>query len=174
MGNIDFTRRIGERLLYNLLNTKANIYFDVIDEKFRAVGCPDNVARLLDILPDEPVLRTSSAPPATSVGPDHRILRELSEVRYFYTHTQYSHKQQDSVSTLSCNKIMGCIWRGFGGHVRDHGAAGDREHYQGALEHALDEKRGLTAAVCSKNRRVFRGNLPSPICGRELANAGKD
>ena len=42
---------------------KANIFFDVIDEKFRAVGCPDNVARLLDILPDEPVLsikRTSS------------------------------------------------------------------------------------------------------------------
>ena len=110
VGNIDFYQEDLENgSLYNLLNTKANIYFDVIDEKFRAVGCPDNVARLLDILPDEPVLsikRTSS----DQLGRIIEYCENYQRSDIFYTHTQYSRKQQDSVSTLSCNKIMGCIY----------------------------------------------------------------
>ena len=151
VGNIDFYQEDLENgSLYNLLNTKANIYFDVIDEKFRAVGCPDNVARLLDILPDEPVLsikRTSS----DQLGRIVEYCENYQRSDIFYTHTQYSRKQQDSVSTLSCNKIMGCIYGAalgdmFGTMAK---AAGDREHYREFLENTLDEKRGFDSSLLS-------------------------
>ena len=161
VGNIDFYQEDLENgSLYNLLNTKANIYFDVIDEKFRAVGCPDNVARLLDILPDEPVLsikRTSS----DQLGRIIEYCENYQRSDIFYTHTQYSRKQQDSVSTLSCNKIMGCIYGAalgdmFGTMAR---AAGDREHYRALLEHALDEKRGFDGSLLSEEPAGVSGEF---------------
>ena len=42
--------------LYKVLETKADIYFDFVEEKYRAVSCPEELADYLEISHGEPVL----------------------------------------------------------------------------------------------------------------------
>lgn len=94
--------------LYELLRTKAGIEFDQVEERYRAVVCPDDVARHLDILAGEPILNIQR------VSCDHGGVAmefsdnyERSDIYYVVIQSKRNGLKEAKVDTY--DKILGSI-----------------------------------------------------------------
>ncbi len=107
--NIDFYKEdLVNGSLYSLLKEKAGIIFDFVEEKIRAVDCPEDVAKNLEINPGEPVLnikRTSYDEFGKPI--EYCENYERSDLYYMVIQSRRSGKKE--ISPQKYDKIFGSI-----------------------------------------------------------------
>lgn len=107
--NLDFHHENLETgSLYSLLKEKAGIVLDSIEEKFRAVNCPDEIAKYLEINAGEPVLKIKRISyDETGKAIEYCENHERSDLYYTVIHSKRTNGE--TVSAEQYNKILGSI-----------------------------------------------------------------
>lgn len=94
--------------LYALLKAQADITFDCVEERFRAVGCPRQVATWLEIKAGEPVMQTQRL----SFDEFGRVIEYCESYQrsdLYYSVIRSRGGLGGSISAAHHSKILGCL-----------------------------------------------------------------
>jgi ADP-ribosylglycohydrolase/DNA-binding GntR family transcriptional regulator len=109
IGAIDFSRENLETgSLYKILETKANIVFDFIEEKFRAISCPERIADYLQINSGEPILHIKRIS-YDEFGRIVEYCENFERSDLFSTVIQSRRSARKEIKKEMYDKIIGCI-----------------------------------------------------------------